>query len=664
MTRHRTTCPLDCPDACGVIVEADERGRFVGLRGDPAHAWSRGSLCGKTAIFGEVATSPARQTRPLVRARSGAFEETSWERAIAEIARRVAPLASGEILALSYAGCMGQVARRYPMRVLHPLGAATTDGGICDNTATDGWRTVMGHVVGADIESMEETDLLVLWGVDVRRTHQHMQPRIHALLARGVPVWTIDIYRTDTIRAFEKLGGRSLVIRPGTDAMLALALSRLAYEDGRADREFLARECLGSQEFESHVRGAHDLESAARVTGLSSRAIRELWDALTRSRNPFIKAGVGFTRRRNGGASMRAVCSLGAVLGSADRMHYESSEHFGLATDVLERPERRPADAPSRPIRHVELGAELETGRFEAVFVWGHNPAVTVPDSRRVRAGLARDDLFLVVHELFMTETAELADVVLPATAFIEQSDVFRSYGHRLVHYARRATRPPDEQRSNVDTFRALARELDMDRSIWDVDEDSLCRELLEASRARFTDDEYARILAGEPVKLQQPRFRERGTPSGRIELWSESARRIGQPEMASWSSDDGAGGRGAWQLVAAPSIAMHNSTYSHSARHVARAGPPRCHVHPDDAVELGASEGEPLRLSNEQGSLTLPLALCADLARGMIRVDGMLRGADVPEGVGINALVPSAVSDLGEGSVLYSTRVDVEVAR
>jgi anaerobic selenocysteine-containing dehydrogenase len=283
MRQHPTTCPLDCPDACGVLVETDEHGAFAGLRGDPAHPWSRGSLCGKTAIFGEIQASPDRLARPLARTRGGALEPVSWERALGIVAERLAPLAHGDVLALSYAGSMGLVGRNFPMRVLNALGAIGTDGGICDNTPTDAWRLVMGAVIGADIEDMESADLLVLWGIDVRRTLQHAQPRIHALLARGVPVWTIDVYRTDTIRSLEKLGGRSLVVKPGSDAMLALALARIAYEEGFADRDFLARECLGADAFAAHVRSGHDIQAAAAATGLAPGEIRAFAAALARA---------------------------------------------------------------------------------------------------------------------------------------------------------------------------------------------------------------------------------------------------------------------------------------------------------------------------------------------------------------------------------------------
>jgi anaerobic selenocysteine-containing dehydrogenase len=339
-------------------------------------------------------------------------------------------------------------------------------------------------------------------------------------------------------------------------------------------------------------------------------------------------------------------------------VHYESSDHFGLPGEVIERPDLRPAGSIDEPVRHVAIGRELEQGRFRAAFVWGHNPAVTVPDANRVRAGLARDDLFLVVHELFLTETAELADVVLPATAFVEQSDVYRSYNHRVLHYTRRACDPPHAQRSNVETFRALARTLGLAAEAWEDDEDALCHQLLEASRERFSDQEYERLLACEPVKLAPRKLADRGTPSGKIELVSELARRVGQPALATWVADDYAGGQGDWILIAAPSIATHNSTFSHSTRHAQRAGKPCVHLGPRDAAEVGVRDGDLLRLSNEQGALTLPARTSADMPRRRLRIDGLPSARDFPEGVGVNALVPGALSDLGAGNVLYSTRV------
>jgi len=660
-----TTCPLDCPDACGIVVETDAEGHFAALRGDPRHPWSRGVLCGKTALYGEVVRAPNRLLHPLVREHGehGELVRATWDAALDRIAENVGPLvrsqAGCEVLALSYGGSMGLVQRRFPLRVMNALGATLHDGGICDATADAGYQSVLGRVLGPDLDEVEACDALLLWGCDIARTVQHLQPRVKRLQERGVPVVAIDVWRTDTIADVERRGGRGFVIRPGTDAQLALCLARLAFERGAADRAYIASECQGAQEFEAHVRARHDVAETAAITGLTAEAIEALARIVLVAQAPFVKTGVGWARRRNGGNSMRAVCALAAVLGHGDRVHFESYAHFGLAEEVVHRPDLRPADAPREPVSQVGLGPLLESGRFRAVFVWCHDPAVTLPASARFRRGFARDDLFTVVHDHFLTETAALADVVLPATTFVEHADVYRSYGHRCVQRARAAARPAGEARSNVDAFAAIARRLGLPRTTWDVTAEGLCDELLDASSARFTPDELARVQRGEPVKLAPRRFEGWGTPSGRIELASETAERAGSTRWPSWVPDV-ADESGAFQLVCAPSVHTHNSTFAHSARHAHKAGPPRAFLNPADMARLGLSEAAPVRLSNRRASLTLLAAADAAVPQGLVRVDGLPRAADVPEGVGVNALVSDGVSDLGGGNVLYSTRCDV----
>lgn len=663
---HPTACPLDCPDACGVLVEADASGRFARLRGNPEHSYSRGSLCGKTMLYGELVNSTERLRTPLVRKdgrKSNALVPASWDEALDLIARRVRRVPGEDVLALWYGGSMGLVQRKFPLRMMHALGATLHDGGICDSTSTAGYECVLGRCLGPDIESIEDSDLVLVWGADVARTVQHLQPALLRLCKRGVPVIAIDVYRTDTIAALERWGGRGLIVKPGTDAALALALARIAFDMGFADREFLRRECLGAEEFEIHVRAGNDLEEAARITGVSAQEIAGLARLLQRSKKPFIKTGVGWTRRRNGAMGMRAVCSLAAVLGHADRVHYESFAHFSLAEDAIIRPDLRPAHAKKELVQQVTLGKKLDDGAFRAVFVWCHNPAVTLPDTRRVRHGLARETLFVVVHEHFLTETAELADVVLPATMFVEHADVYRSYGHRVMQFARAAVAPPDGPRSNVETFSAIARRLDLPRETWDVTAEGLCEELLAASRPRLTDDEITRLRAGHPVKPHALEHEGRGTPSGKIELFSDTARKLGQPPMATYVADDQPGDAGRFWLIAAPSVNTHNSTFAHSARHVKKDGRPVCHVNRDDARELHLENGSRAVLSNARGSLTFEVALSEDVPRGAVRVDGLPRRIDLPEGVGLNALTSGALSDMGDGNVLYSARVDVSPA-
>lgn len=658
-TTHAATCPLDCPDACGILVERDASGRFAGLRGNPEHTWSRGHLCGKTMQYGELVHHPHRLRTPLVRS-GGELVRASWDAAFERIRERLAGLRGPDVLALSYGGSMGLVQRKYPYRVLHALGATFHDGGICDAAATAGFECVLGRCLGPDIERVEESDLVILWGTDVARTVQHLQPRLKRLQERGVHVVAIDVWRTDTLRDVERRGGTGLVIRGGTDAELALCLARIAFELGFADLAYLERECLGASEFETHVRARFDLEETSSITGLAVAEITALANLLRASRNPFVKTGVGWTRRRNGAMSMRAVCSLAAVLGHGDRVHFESFAHFGLAEDAIIRPDLRRADCPDVPVKHVQLGRELSAGRFRAAFVWGHDPAVTLPDSALFRRGFAREDLFTVVHDHFLTETARLADVVLPATMFVEHEDVYRTYGHRTMQWTRPATVPEGEARSNVAFFTELARRLGLPREVWDVTERSLCETLIAASRDRLTAAEVERLRAGHPVKVHDRAYAGWGTPSGRIELSSAVAAERGQPRLATYVPDDAAGDRGAFWLVSAPSVHTHNSTFSHSERHVRRNGPPRLHVHPEDLRSLGLAPGRPARVHNARGSLTLPVEPCADMPRGSVRIDGLPRGRDLPEGIGVNALVSPALSDLGDGNVQYSARVDV----
>lgn len=657
MPLHPTACPLDCPDTCGVLVETDDQGRVVRLKGNPDHSWSKGALCGKTAIYHELVNGSERLQHPLIR-RGETFERATWDEALDLVASKIQGLGP-ELLALSYAGHMGLVNRRFPSRLMNVLGATETDGTICDTTSTLGFERVIGHVVGPDLEQVTDADFLVLWGCDARRTIQHLMPRVKALCERGVPVVVIDVYRTDTVQRIESWGGKGLIVRPGTDAALALGLVELAFQRGSADLEFLKRECHGAAEFRAEVAGQYPLDKVAEWTGLDKQDIQWLSDRFAEANDAWIKTGVGWNRRRHGGQSMRAVCSLGAVLGIADRVHFESVEHFGLEDDVLHRRDLRPEDA-AEAISQVGLGKVLEEGRFKAAVVWGHNPAMTVPDSVRVRDGLARDDLFLVVHDVVMTETAMLADVVLPATTLPEHTDVFRSYGHRVLQVGRKCAEAPGEQRSNVDTFAALAKKLGFEGELWDVTEESLLEDFLTANRSRFTDEEWDQVRAGEPVKLTPRTFADRGTPSGKIELVSETCEAEGAGRIACFVSDTGTS-RGRFWFHSAPSVATHNSTYSTLSRHQARNGEPRVFVNPEDAEELGLNGRA--RVIGEGGSLTLAVERTEDLPRGMVRVDGFPDSKRTPEGLSTNALTVGVTSDLGGGTAQFSTKVDLEPA-
>lgn len=647
--------------------------QLASVRGSAAHDWSRGTLCGKTSLYRDLVQAENRLLKPLIRRGSG-FDEASWDEALGVIASRMEGIDGADVLALNYAGNMGLVQRKFPMRLMNALGATFHDNGVCDATAERGYQLVMGRSVGPDLDeemTPERCDGFVLWGSDAKRTAPHLMQRIKALRDADVPVIAIDIYPTETLRRIEAWGGRGLVVTPGSDGALALGLCGLAFDERAANLESLKSECHGAAEFRAEVAGAWPIERVLGATGLKKDEVRALAALLFEARAPLVRTGVGFARRRNGGESMRAIVSLAATLGAADRVFFQSGDHYGFDTSVIDRGDLHPE--PARPkVSQVGLGKILDEGAFRAAFVWGHNPAATLPDAGRVRRGLERDDLFVVVHELFMTETARRADVVLPATAVSEHPDLFRSYGHRSVQVGWRATAPPGEARSNVNAFSAIGRALgftgergfpdDVTGPLFEAEEDALVGALLAANRSRFTADEYRRALAGEPVKLAPREFADRGTPSGRIELVSETAAAEGGGRVATHVPDDGAGMKGTFQLISAPSTATHNSTYLHVPRHRGRLRAEAI-LHPKDAASAGIGEGDAVRVRSEYGALTLVARLDDAAPRKSVRIDGFVDEEQVPERTCVNALVSPDVSDLGGGNVLYSVRVEVEPA-
>lgn len=668
-----TACPLDCPDACGIEVQVSGDGTLQRVRGNKGHQWSRGSLCGKTAIYHEAVHAPNRLKVPLIR-RAGGFEEATWDEAAGVIASRMEGLDGADVLALYYAGNMGLVQRKFPLRLMNALGATFHDNGVCDATAERGFQVVMGRSVGPDLDeeaTPERCDLFVLWGSDAKRTTPHLMGRIKKLCAAGVPVFVIDIYRTETIAKVEEWGGKGVILSPGSDGALALGLCMMAFDGRAADLAFLKAHCHGAAEFRAEVTGAWPMARIKEATSLEKEHVKGLYDALAGAKAPVLKVGIGFARRRNGGNNMRAISSLAAVLGHADRLFFQTGDHFGLEDAIITRPDIHPRpDAPA--VSQVGLGKLLDEGAFKAAFVWGHNPAATLPDANRVRRGLERDDLFVVVHELFMTETAQRADVVLPATAVTEHSDFFRSYGHRTLQVGWKATAAPHEQRSNVDCFSAIGKALGFigDRGfadevtgpLFEANEDVLVGSLLAANRARFSSEEYRAALVGEPVKLAPLVFGDRGTPSGKIELVSEQAEAEGAGRVPTWEPDDRAGTMGTFQLISAPSSATHNSTYLHVPRHRERLGEAKAVLHPKDAESLGLGHGEAVTLTSEFGVLTLPASLDEAAPRKTVRVDGFINEELVPERTCVNALTSPAVSDLGGGNVLYSNHVELSL--
>ncbi|MFT5058426.1 MAG: anaerobic selenocysteine-containing dehydrogenase, partial [Planctomycetota bacterium] len=523
--------------------------------------------------------------------------------------------------------------------------------------------SVLGRTVGFDLQQTESCDAIVLWGSDVARTMTHLLPRLKAAVDNGARLVAVDVVRSKTMEWVERHGGLALQIHPGTDAALALALSDMAFQDRAADLTFLKEQCVGGAEFRAHVAGRVSLAQAADITGLTEALISELGDCLHAAKKPLFKLGIGWARRRFGGMGVRAVCSYAAVLGAAEGVFWESGDHFDLDLSLVAGSDLRPEGASDEVVHHVQVGRELEAGRFGATLVWCHNPAVTVPDSGAVRRGLAREDNFVIVHELFMTATAQLADVVLPATSFLEQFDLLASYGQRVLNFVAPSISTQDNCRSNFDAFAAIAQAVGLPESVWGGSEEDFCKSVLEANRERFTEQEWSRLLAHEPVELQAQEHEGWGTPSGKVELFSQEALDAGLPAMAEYQPDDGGGHSGAYWLFPGPSKATHNSTFLHSERHLARLGKPTVSMNPDDASTAGLSTGDTVRVHNDLAALTLTLDIQDFVPQGALHISGFVDESQVPERSNVNHLVNGDLNDMGDGSTLFSTRVSLSRA-
>ena len=526
-TLARSICPFDCPDACGLVAEVED-GRVVKVRGDPEHPYSQGSLCPKMNGYDRTVHSPERLTHPLFRdgpKGSGRFRRGSWDEAIALVTGRWKEIIASEgpqaILPYSYAGSMGLVQRNAGMAFFHRMGATRLARTICTPAQNAGWNAVMGETPGPSPEVARESDLVVLWGINAVATNLHFVQRAKEARRRGGRILLVETYANDTAAVADEV----ILVRPGSDGALALSIMHVLAREGLADEAFLARETVGWPELRERVLAEYAPAAVSERVGLTPGTIEGLARTLARARAPFIRVGGGPSRYGNGAMTIRSIVALTAVLGAFGRkgggcLHSTGSSQAFDLSPLLREDWAPPA---TRTVNMVELGRvlnELRTPPIRSMYVWCSNPAAVAPDQNAVLRGLLREDLLLVVHERFMTDTARHADVVLPATTSLEHADLYRSYGHYTLQRARPAIPPLGEARPNWEVFRALAAGMGYEEPLFRMPVD----EVIDLLVARI-DPEWipaggrARLAAGAPVVVEPPRRAGWATPSGKIEL-------------------------------------------------------------------------------------------------------------------------------------------------
>lgn len=677
---RRSVCPHDCPSACALLVDTED-GRLAAVTGDPDHPFTQGVICGKVRAYAERVHSPLRVLHPLRRVGpkgEGRFERVTWEEAVAEIAARwrgiIARHGAAAILPFSYAGTMGQVQYYAGHPLFHALGASRLERTICVATAYAGWTATVGAVTGNDSEQMVGADLVVLWGINAAYTSVNVMTLVKQARQRGAWVVCIDPYRTPTAEQADE----HLMVRPGTDAALALAVMHVLIGEGRVDRGYIARATVGYERLAEHVK-AHPPEWAAPITGVPADRIRAFARRYGASPRAFIRVGIGLSRHLNGGMACRTIACLPALTGAYADPHggalLSSGGAFGAGHRVLERADLMPTPAP-RTINMIHLGRVLTDPALDppvmALYVYNSNPAAVCPDQTRVLAGLAREDLFTVVHEQVLTDTALWADLVLPATMSLEHEDLYRSYGHFHLQLARPVLAPPGEARSNWEVFGMLARALGVARDHYAKSPEALIREFLAAGGPPTAGITYERLLAEGSVRLALPSpyrpFAEGApTPSGRVEFYSEHLARQGQPPLPTWvplaeGPDNRAlAARYPLQCIVPPNRFFLNSSFSQSERLRRRQGTPTVMLAPADAAARGIADGDPVRVFNDRGSARFTARVTDRTRPGVAVIEGLWWHRFHPGGRNVNVLTADALTDLGAGPAFHSNLVEVE---
>jgi anaerobic selenocysteine-containing dehydrogenase len=659
-------------------------GVAVRLRGDPDHPFTRGFLCGKVAHYLERVYHPDRVKRPLRRVGrkgEGQFEPITWDAALDEIAHRFRQIADSPdgpqaILPYSYAGTMGKLqGSSLDRRFFHRLGASLLDRTICATAGTAGYSATIGSTVGADPESFIHSRYIINWGSNTAVSNMHLWTIMHrARKQHGAKIVTIDPYRSDTAAKSDW----HLAIRPGTDAALALGIMHIVWRDGLADDDYLKSYTVGWEELRERAMLQFAPDRVAEITGLDVADIERLAREYATTKPAVIRINYGLQRHRGGGMAVRTIACLPAVIGAwrhtGGGILLSTSRLFPFNLDALARPDLiRPGTRTINMVQLAEaLGGELPGPPVRGLYVYCANPAAVCPDQSRVLAGLRRDDLFTVVHEQFLTDTTDYADIVLPATTHLEHFDLYGSYGHYYMQAHRPAIGPLGEAKSNNDVFRLLAQRLGFEDELFHVSDEDLCGQAL--SDPRFGGVTATELAGRGFVRLDVPQdftpfaAGDFHTPSGKCELRNERLAALGLDPLAGYTpaAEDprerpDLAANYPLQLVSPPSPHFLNSTFVNCSTHRELAGEPTLEIHADDATPRGVRSGDPVRVFNARGSFHARAIVGDSVRPGVVVALGIWWNKLTPDGRNANNTTASGLTDMGGGAVFFDNLVQVE---
>jgi anaerobic selenocysteine-containing dehydrogenase len=672
-----SVCALDCPDCCALTLTV-ENGRATRLRGDAAHPVTRGFLCGKVAQYLEREYSPGRLLYPQRRVGAkgeGRFERISWDAALDTIAGRLKATAAEfgpeSILPYSYAGTMGLLNfGGMGSRFFHRLGASRLDRTICSTAGMAGMTEALGIRYGTEPEQFRHSKLILAWGANVLGTNVHLWPFIMEARRNGARFYTIDPRRNRTGAASDK----HFFINPGSDTALALAMMHVIIGENLCDADYVERYTEGFDGLRQRVL-AWTPQRAAELTGIAAEEIAALAREYATTRPASIRLNYGVQRSERGAMAVRTIALLPALTGSwkdlGGGLQLSTSQAFHLNKAGLERADlqQKSLGREARLVNMAELGGALTTldsPPVKAIVVYNSNPAAIAPNQNAVLRGLRRADLFTVVLEQFQNDTADYADILLPATTFLEHTDLYAAYGHYYLQLARPALPPPGEAKSNVEVFRLLAQRMGFDDPCFADSDDDMIGTLLDSPHPflrgitleQLDREHSVRLKVSENGAPFQP-FAAGGfgTPDGRCHFHAETLDYT--PPLESRHGDPDLRQKYPLELISAKNDDSMNSTFGN--RDAVDRSTAELHLHAEDAGRRGIQAGDQVRVYNARGSCLLAAVVDETVPRGVVSAPSVRWGKHAPDKRNVNALTSERLTDAGGGPTFYSCLVQVE---
>ncbi|HXC09219.1 MAG TPA: molybdopterin oxidoreductase family protein [Steroidobacteraceae bacterium] len=672
VTIVKGACPHDCPDTCALEVHVKD-GIAVKVMGAAAHAPTAGVLCTKVARYTERTYHPDRLLHPMRRIGSkgeGRFERISWETAVATVAERLKAVAAEDpeqILPYSYAGTMGLVqGESMSMRFFHKLGASLLDRTICASAGTAGHEITLGSRIGVDVELADQAKLIIFWGSNAITSSVHFWARAQEAKRRGATLIAIDPYRSLTAEKCH----RHIALLPGTDSALALGLMHVLIRDGLIDRDYVQRHTLGFEGLRERA-SKYDPAKVASICGITAGEIESLAQLYGSTRPALIRANYGMQRARGGGMSTRNIACLPALVGAfrdaAGGILLSTGGNFHVDRGALERPDLLAGRTP-RTINMSTIGDALldRAGPVKAVIVYNSNPVAVAPDSTRVVRGFEREDLFTVVLEHFQTDTADYADILLPATTQLEHLDVVKPYGHYYMMANNPAIAPLGEAKPNSEIFRMLAAAVGFTEPCFSDSDETIAQ----AALPQDWDFDAVRRVGWKRVGIATgvARFADGGfdTPSGKVEFYSARAAGLGLDPLPDYiapreDTRSAAALRYPLAMISPPARHFLNSSFVNVQSLRAAEGEPWLDIHPDDAATRGVIAGNYVRVFNDRGSLELRARVTDRARRGVVVGLSVWWKKLARDGKNANELTSSELTDMGRAPTFYDCLVQVE---